>query len=140
MEWADVLRRIEAGEGRTTEFKREVGNDHSAIGKAICAFANTAGGLIVLGVDDAGNVAGLIPDPITMHERLTGFLQTGCSAPVAARCGRHEVANGWVHWCPASEGRNRSAMAGAPTSVESEAAWSRRPRSFRSCSTPSASS
>ena len=96
MEWADILRRIEAGEGRTTEFKR--GFDQSAIGKAICAFANGEGGLIVLGIDDAGAIVGLDADPHDVHERLTGFLQTGCSEPVAVRYGRHEVADGWVHW------------------------------------------
>ena len=101
MEWADVLRRIEAGEDRTTEFKRELGNDLSAIGKAICAFANGDGGLIVLGVDDAGTVVGLNADPHDVHEQLTNFLQSGCSAPVGARCGRNEVANGWVHWIEA---------------------------------------
>ena len=98
MEWADVLQRIEAGEDRSTEFKRELGNGLSAIGKAICAFANGAGGLIVLGIDDEGEVVGLNKDPHEVHERLTGFLQTGCSAPVPARCGRHKGANGWVHW------------------------------------------
>ena len=98
MEWANVLRRIEAGEDRTTEFKREFGNDLSAVGKAICAFANGEGGLIVLGIDDAGSIVGLNADPHEVHERLTVFLQTGCSAPVGAHYGRHEVANGWVHW------------------------------------------
>ena len=102
MEWAEVLRRIEAGEDRTTEFKREFGSDLSAIGKAICAFANGEGGLIVLGVDDSGAVVGLNADPHEAHERLTGFLQTGCSAPVGARCGRQETSNGrWVHWIEA---------------------------------------
>ena len=33
-----------------------------------------------------------------MQERLTSFLQSGCSVPVSARCGRHEDPNGWVHW------------------------------------------
>ena len=98
MEWADILRRIEAGEDRTTEFKRELGDDLSAIGEAICAFANGEGGLIVLGIDDEGAIVGLGADPCAVHERLTGFLHTGCSQPVAARCGRNEVANVWVHW------------------------------------------
>ena len=98
MEWADVLRRIEAGEDRATEFKRELGNDRSAIGKAVCAFANGDGGLIVLGIDDAGSIVGLNADPHDVHERLTTFLQSGCSAPVGARYGRHEVENVWVHW------------------------------------------
>ena len=98
MEWANVLQCIEAGEDRTAEFKREFENDLSSIGKAICAFANCEGGLIVLGIDDAGSIVGLNAEPHAVHERLTGFLQTGCSAPVCARYGRHEVANGWAHW------------------------------------------
>lgn len=48
MDWTDILKRIEEGEGRTTEFTRGIG-DLSAVGKAICAFANTGGGVIILG-------------------------------------------------------------------------------------------
>lgn len=98
MEWADLLRRIEAGEDRNTELKRELGRDLSGIGKAICAFANGNGGLIVVGVGDGGDIVGLNTDPHEVHERLTNLLQSGCSAPVMARCGRNEVENGWVHW------------------------------------------
>ena len=98
MEWPDVMTRIVAGESRTTELKRDLGSDLSAVGKAMCAFANGEGGLIVLGVDDSSVVRGLEEDPHDVHERLTSFLQSGCSAPVAARCGRHELTNGWVHW------------------------------------------
>ena len=98
MEWTNVLQRMEAGEDRTAEFKREFGNDLSAVGKAICAFANCEGGLIVLGIDDAGSIVGLSADPYEVHERLTSFLQTGYSAPVGARYGRHEIENGWIHW------------------------------------------
>ena len=97
MEWLDVLRRIEAGESRTTEFKRGLG-DLSAVGKAICAFANTDGGVLTLGVDEARTIVGVREDAERVQERLTAFLQTGCSAPVSARGGRHEDPNGWVHW------------------------------------------
>lgn len=98
MEWANILQRVEAGENRTTEFKREFGNNRDPVGRAICAFANCEGGLIVLGIDDAGSIVGLNADPHAVHERLTSFLQTGCSAPVGARYGRHETENGWIHW------------------------------------------
>ena len=101
MEWLDVLGRIEAGESRTTEFKRGLG-DLSAVGKAICAFANTEGGVVILGVDDprtgARTIVGVREGAERVQERLTAFLQTGCSAPVSARGGRHEDPNGWVHW------------------------------------------
>ena len=101
MEWLDVLGRIEAGERRTTEFKRGLG-DLSAVGKAICAFANTEGGVVILGVDDprtgARTIVGVREGAERVQERLTAFLQTGCSAPVSARGGRYEDPNGWVHW------------------------------------------
>lgn len=101
MEWPEVLERIDSGEDRKTEFKQKFGSDLSGIGRTLCAFANTDGGLVVLGVDDTGNVVGIAEDPHQVHERLTGLLQGGCSQPVAGRCGRAETADGWVHWIEA---------------------------------------
>ena len=97
MDWLGILGRVELGEGRHTEFKRGLG-DLSAIGRAICAFANTEGGFIVMGVDSSQEITGVKEDAEKVQERLTSFLQTGCSTPVSARCGRHEDPNGWVHW------------------------------------------
>ena len=97
MEWLDVLRRIEAGEDERTEFKRGLG-DGSAVCRALCAFGNGEGGLIVLGVENAGVLVGVRENPDSVQERLTDFLQTGCSVPISARCGRHEDPSGWVHW------------------------------------------
>lgn len=97
MGWPEVQNRIGSGEGRHYEFKRGLG-DLGAIGKAICAFANTDGGVLLLGIDDAGRIVGVKEDVEAVQERLTSFLQSGCSAPVAARCGRHEAPQGWVHW------------------------------------------
>lgn len=96
MEWPDVSRRIQAGEGLRTEFKR--GLDLATVGKTVCAFANADGGAVILGVNDAGTVVGVSEDPDSVQERLTGFLQSGCSAPVGASCGRHRHPDGWVHW------------------------------------------
>ncbi len=97
MEWLDILRRIEGGENRYTEFKRGLG-DLSAVGKAMCAFANTEGGVIVLGVADAREIVGVKEDAEKVEERLTAFLHTGCSSPVSARTGRHRDPQGRVHW------------------------------------------
>ena len=97
MDWLNILERIELGEDRHTEFKRGLG-DLSAIGKAICAFANTDGGLIVIGVDNFQEIVGVREVADSVQERLTSFLQTGCSTPVSAQGGRHEDPNGWVHW------------------------------------------
>ncbi len=98
MEWSDIRARIEAGEDLHTELKRGVG-DLKEIGKAICAFANTEGGVIILGVDDGGTVLGVKEDAEKVQERLTGFLQSGCSSPVSARCGCGQDSSGRsVHW------------------------------------------
>ena len=44
MEWPDVQRRIAGGESACTEFNRGVG-DLSAVGRTLCAFANSSGGV-----------------------------------------------------------------------------------------------
>ena len=41
---------------------------------------------------------GVTEDTERVQERLTSFLQSGCSSPVTARSGRHGDPNGWVHW------------------------------------------
>ncbi len=97
MEWCDVLRRIKAGEDESTEFERSLG-DGSAVCDALCAFGNAAGGLLILGVDDNQRIVGVHENPDRVRERLTNFLRTGCSVPIAAHCGRHKDPNGWVHW------------------------------------------
>ncbi len=88
MEWVDVRKRIETGENYHTEFKRAATN-LNAVGKAVCAFANTEGGTIIIGVDDSGSIVGAREAPEELQERLTSFLQSGCSTPVPARVSRN---------------------------------------------------
>ena len=97
MEWTDVLDRIAEGESGRTEFKSELGNLR-AIGRAICGFANTEGGVIIVGVDDSREIVGVEEDTERVQERLTSFLQTGCSSPVNASVGSHEDPKGRIHW------------------------------------------
>lgn len=97
MDWADILNRIEEAEGKSTEFICGLG-DGMKVRKAMCAFANTEGGTIVLGVDDEQRIVGVKEGPEKVQERLTRFLDTGCSAPVSASLGRYLDPEGWVHW------------------------------------------
>ena len=97
MEWRQIRGRIQEGEGPHTEFKRGLA-DLAAVGRAICAFANSEGGVIILGVSDSREIVGVREDADRVRERLTSFLQTGCSAPVHARLGCHEEPMGWIHW------------------------------------------
>ncbi len=97
VDWPRIRRLIDEGESSRTEFKRGLG-DLAAVGRAICALANTEGGFLILGVDRSEEIVGVKEDAESVQERLTSFLQTGCSAPVHARIARHGGSVGWVHW------------------------------------------
>jgi predicted HTH transcriptional regulator len=58
MDYRDVNRLIEEGEGFEVEFKRKVSSPEK-IARALIAFANTRGGHILFGVDDDGSVVGV---------------------------------------------------------------------------------
>ena len=63
-----LLDLIALGEGFTTEFKRSMPSD---LGREICAFANATGGAILIGVDDAGAIVGVMD-----HNRLKSQIQS----------------------------------------------------------------
>ncbi len=84
--------------------------DLSSVGKAIYAFTNSEGGVVVLGVSDAREVVGVKEAAERVRERLASFLQTGCSAPVYARLGGHATPNGWVHWLEVARQRGFEPM------------------------------
>jgi ATP-dependent DNA helicase RecG len=52
---ADILRLIRKGESQTLEFKQSFGREAL---ETLCAFANTDGGAVLIGVNDAGLVIG----------------------------------------------------------------------------------
>ncbi|MCC6398020.1 MAG: ATP-binding protein, partial [Bacteroidetes bacterium] len=58
MDYKDVNRLIEEGEGFEIEFKRKVSTQEK-IARALIAFANTKGGHILFGVDDDGSIVGV---------------------------------------------------------------------------------
>jgi len=95
--WPEIRSRIAAGEDEHTELKLWAGFPKK-VADAICALANTDGGLIVLGVDDDGKIVGVGDEPDEVQEKLTDLLQSGLTAPVRASLGRHSEDGLWVHW------------------------------------------
>ena len=59
-------------EGKQLEFKRDLSSPQNAL-KTLVAFANSAGGRLVIGVDDARRVAG-VADPLTEEERICNLI------------------------------------------------------------------
>ena len=96
MDWPEIRARIEHGEDGSTEFKRTL--ELRQVGRAICGFANTHGGVLIVGVNDDGGIPGVAGDPQSVEERLTSLLQNGCSAPVRATISRHARDDKHVYW------------------------------------------
>ena len=78
---ADVIRVLAAGEGLQCEFKRQIDHLESLAGE-IVAFANSEGGMLLIGVDDDGQVAGLA-DPAGDFQTLTQLCRDRCIPPVS---------------------------------------------------------
>lgn len=56
-----ILERIKQGEGINLDFKHSI-NDSKKIARSLCAFANTKGGSLLIGVRDNGSIAGVNSD------------------------------------------------------------------------------
>jgi predicted HTH transcriptional regulator len=67
------------GEGENLEFKQTL-NDEYKVAKTICAFANTTGGIMLVGVKDNKTISGIDPEEEKhVLEKAAGFL---CNPPV----------------------------------------------------------
>ena len=63
---------LRAVEGKTLELKRDLSSPTKPL-RTIAAFANSAGGRLVIGVDDDGTVVG-VADPLAEEERITSLI------------------------------------------------------------------
>jgi predicted HTH transcriptional regulator len=69
----DLVALLKRPEGKTLEFKRDLSGPEGAL-KTIVAFANTAGGTLLVGVEDGtGHVRG-VADPLDLEERLANLI------------------------------------------------------------------
>jgi len=70
MDLADLLRRPE---GKTLEFKRDLSSPDGVL-RSIVAFANTAGGVVLVGVDDGARHVRGVPEPRDAEERIANLV------------------------------------------------------------------
>src|SRR6266700_966407 len=74
----DLVALLSRPEGKTLEFKRDLSSPEGAL-KAIVAFANTSGGVIVLGVEDGTKKVKGIRDVLAEEERLASLIADNIS-------------------------------------------------------------
>ena len=73
MELTELLR---SHEGKTLEFKRDASSPEPLL-RTIAAFANTAGGTLLIGVEDSSREVRGVVDPLDLVERMTSVISDG---------------------------------------------------------------
>lgn len=93
----DILRSIAAGEGKSLEFKRGLPRD-AKIARTLCAFANTRGGLLLIGVGDRGELVGA-PRPRETMQQLRAVARERLEPELDVQVGAVLVERLRVVWC-----------------------------------------
>ena len=77
----DLITTLRSPEGKTLEFKQDLSSP-AGFKRTVVAFANTAGGTILVGVEDnTGYVRG-VSDPLAMEERVANIISDSISPKV----------------------------------------------------------
>lgn len=77
---AQILALAAAGEGKTVEFKRGLQHD-AKIARTLAAFANTRGGILLVGIGDDGEILGA-PHPPRTREHLHAIARERVEPPL----------------------------------------------------------
>lgn len=69
----DLVEILKRAEGKTLEFRRDLSSPDGAL-KAIVAFANTAGGTLLIGVEDRTRRVRGVSHPLDLEERVASLI------------------------------------------------------------------
>ncbi|MBD3334848.1 MAG: winged helix-turn-helix transcriptional regulator [Candidatus Eisenbacteria bacterium] len=69
----DLVELLKGSEGKTLEFKRDLSSPEGAL-RTIIAFSNTAGGTLLIGVDDRSRRVRGVGAPLELEERLANLV------------------------------------------------------------------
>jgi predicted HTH transcriptional regulator len=69
----DLLELLKRSEGKTLEFKRDLSSPDGAL-RTLVAFANTAGGTLLVGVEDGTRHVRGVREPLDLEERLASLI------------------------------------------------------------------
>lgn len=106
----DIVNLIAKGEGKNVEFKRGLPRDEKTA-RSLCAFANTRGGLLLIGVGDRGETVGA-PHPRATAKRVLEIAAGRVDPPLVVRVGCVEIESKPIVWCsvPLSPGRPHAVL------------------------------
>ena len=77
MQSMDLLELLKREEGKTLEFKEELSSrSHDSLARTICAFANTAGGDIVFGIEDKTKYIKGVSSILVVEETIVNIIDT----------------------------------------------------------------
>ena len=68
-----LIELLQRNEGKTLEFKRDLSSPEGVL-KSLTAFANTAGGIVVVGVEDGSRRVCGVPDVLKAEEKLANLV------------------------------------------------------------------
>jgi Predicted transcriptional regulator containing an HTH domain and an uncharacterized domain shared with the mammalian protein Schlafen len=72
----DILDLLKQPESKTLEFKRDLSSPDGLL-RTIVAFANTAGGILLIGVEDGTRHVVGVREPLDAEERLASLISDG---------------------------------------------------------------
>ncbi len=102
---AELARVVEEGEGARVEFKRGLPAP-AKVARSLGAFANTRGGLLLVGVDDDGGIRG-VSDPRRVQQELRRVARELLEPPLEVRTQRLATGGATVVLCSVPLSRSR---------------------------------
>ncbi len=78
----ELIEALKRPEGKTLEFKRDLSSPDGAL-RTIVAFANTAGGTLLIGVEDATRQVRGVKEPLDLEERLANIISDSINPRLA---------------------------------------------------------
>ena len=78
----DLVETLKRPEGKTLEFKRDLSSPDGAL-RTLVAFANTAGGTLLIGVEDATRQVRGVKAPLDLEERLASMISDSIAPRLA---------------------------------------------------------
>lgn len=73
MPYMDILTLLQSAENKTLEFKRDLSSPEGML-RTLVAFANTAGGILLIGVEDKTRQIQGVQDPLLLEERIANLV------------------------------------------------------------------